>query len=140
MELVNIDPSVMKYVYKLYSKDSCASIMGQIALELLANPPKPGDPSYPLYQEVRELQFIFFFFNCLVFQNLRTARVYTLFPSFPRKRKESGTCWLRICGEHKRFLILCRVSPANQEEHSYSQECVFQLKRFRKPRLQFILN
>lgn len=53
MELVNIDPTVMKYVYKLFSIDSCASIMGQIALDLMTNPPNPGDPSYPLYHQVR---------------------------------------------------------------------------------------
>lgn len=39
-----------------------------------------------------------------------------------------------------RFLTVCRVSPANQwEEHSYSQQCICQLKLFRKPRLQLIL-
>lgn len=39
-----------------------------------------------------------------------------------------------------RFLTVCQVSPANQwEEHSCSQQCICQLKLFRKPRLQIIL-
>lgn len=53
VELVNIDPKVMKYIHKLYSKDSCAPVLGQIALDVMANPPKLGDPSYPLYHMVR---------------------------------------------------------------------------------------
>lgn len=53
VELVNIDPAVMKYIHKLFSKDSCAPVLGQIALDLMANPPQTGDPSYPLYHMVR---------------------------------------------------------------------------------------
>lgn len=53
VELVNIDPAVMKYIHTLFSKDSCAPVLGQIALDLMANPPKPGDPSYQLYHMVR---------------------------------------------------------------------------------------
>lgn len=53
VELVNLDPAVMKYIYKLFSTDSCAPVLGQIALDLMVNPPQPGDPSYPLYSEVR---------------------------------------------------------------------------------------
>lgn len=45
----------MKYIYKLFSKDSCAPVLGQIALDVMAKPPQPGDPSYPLYSEVRRL-------------------------------------------------------------------------------------
>lgn len=53
VELVNIDPKVTKYIYKLFSKDSCAPVLGQIVLDIMAKPPQPGDPSYPLYQAVR---------------------------------------------------------------------------------------
>lgn len=53
VELVNIDPKVMKYIYTLFSKDSSAPVLGQIALDVMANPPQPGDPSYPLYHTVR---------------------------------------------------------------------------------------
>ncbi|KAK2822479.1 hypothetical protein Q5P01_022544 [Channa striata] len=49
VELVNLDPTVMKHTFTLFSKDSCAPVLGQIALDLMINPPQPGDPSYPLY-------------------------------------------------------------------------------------------
>ncbi|XP_042353112.1 alanine aminotransferase 2-like isoform X2 [Plectropomus leopardus] len=51
VELVNLDPAVLKYIYNLFSIDSCAPVLGQFALDLMINPPKPGDPSYPLYSE-----------------------------------------------------------------------------------------
>lgn len=51
VELVNLDPTVMKYIYTLFSKDSCAPVLGQLALDLLTSPPQPGDPSYPLYRQ-----------------------------------------------------------------------------------------
>lgn len=53
VELVNLDPAVLKNIYKLFSKDNCAPVLGQIALDLMTNPPQPGDPSYPLYKAVR---------------------------------------------------------------------------------------
>lgn len=52
VELVNLDPAVMKYIYTLFSKDSCSPVLGQIALDLMTDPPKPGDPSYLLYKQV----------------------------------------------------------------------------------------
>lgn len=78
VELVNIDPTVMKYIYKLFSKDSCAPVLGQIALDVMTNPPQPEDPSYPLYHQVRLVRHLlarqgFFFVMhlqllfCLVF-------------------------------------------------------------------------
>lgn len=53
VELVNIDPAVLKYMNQLLLKDSCAPVLGQMALDLMANPPQPGDPSYQLYHTVR---------------------------------------------------------------------------------------
>uniref|UniRef100_A0A4W5REY3 alanine transaminase n=1 Tax=Hucho hucho TaxID=62062 RepID=A0A4W5REY3_9TELE len=47
VELVNLDPTVMRYAYTIFSTDICAPVTGQLALELMANPPRPGDPSYP---------------------------------------------------------------------------------------------
>ncbi|XP_076600943.1 alanine aminotransferase 1 [Chaetodon auriga] len=54
VELVNLDPGVMEYIYKVFSIDSSAPVLGQIALDLMMNPPQPGDPSYPLYKEETE--------------------------------------------------------------------------------------
>lgn len=53
MELVNVDPAVMKHIYTLFSKDSCAPVLAQIALNVMVNPPRPGDPSHRLYNLVR---------------------------------------------------------------------------------------
>ncbi|XP_034744079.1 alanine aminotransferase 2-like [Etheostoma cragini] len=49
VELVNLDPAVMKYIYKLFSTNACAPVLGQFALDLMMKPPQPGDPSYPIY-------------------------------------------------------------------------------------------
>ncbi|KAM9845015.1 alanine aminotransferase 2 [Aulostomus maculatus] len=51
VELINLDPVVMKYIRTLFSKDTCSAVTGQFALDLMVKPPEPGDPSYPLYQE-----------------------------------------------------------------------------------------
>ncbi|XP_063075613.1 alanine aminotransferase 2-like [Engraulis encrasicolus] len=57
VEFVNLDPTVMGYVYTLFSADSTSSVLGQLALDLLAHPPRPGDPSYPTYAaEIRDLK------------------------------------------------------------------------------------
>lgn len=56
VELVNLDPAVMKYAYTIFSTDICAPVTGQLALELMANPPRPGDPSYPVYAQVRPIK------------------------------------------------------------------------------------
>ncbi|KAL1279718.1 hypothetical protein QQF64_014318 [Cirrhinus molitorella] len=51
VELVNLDPAVMKYARTLFSTRSCPPVAGQIALDLMADPPKPGDPSFPTFSE-----------------------------------------------------------------------------------------
>ncbi|KAM4727640.1 alanine aminotransferase 2 [Anableps anableps] len=56
VELVNLDPTVMEHINSLFSTNSSASVLGQIVLEVMTNPPKPGDPSYPLY--LKETQHI----------------------------------------------------------------------------------
>ncbi|KAG9356084.1 hypothetical protein JZ751_000928 [Albula glossodonta] len=52
MELINLDPEVMDVVYTLFSTLSCPSVIGQIALDIMADPPQPGDPSYPTFSAV----------------------------------------------------------------------------------------
>ncbi|XP_061588369.1 alanine aminotransferase 1-like [Cololabis saira] len=51
VELVNLDPGVMKYIYNLFSIDSCPPVLGQIGLDVMSKPPQPGEPSYPLYSQ-----------------------------------------------------------------------------------------
>ncbi|XP_056148509.1 alanine aminotransferase 1-like isoform X2 [Lampris incognitus] len=56
VELVNLDPAVMKHVNTQFSTLAGSAATGQIALDLMANPPQPGDPSYRTYEE--ETQYI----------------------------------------------------------------------------------
>lgn len=52
MELVNVDPAVMLYTEVLLTGDLCPPVIGQIALDVMADPPHPGEPSYTLYTQV----------------------------------------------------------------------------------------
>uniref|UniRef100_A0A3Q0SDD0 alanine transaminase n=1 Tax=Amphilophus citrinellus TaxID=61819 RepID=A0A3Q0SDD0_AMPCI len=70
VELVNLDPAVMNYIQTLFSKDSSSPVLGQIALDLMTDPPKPGDPSYPLYNQVGTLELYL----------LRTSQHYVNLP------------------------------------------------------------
>jgi alanine transaminase len=48
-ELVGFDPEVQAQIYKFISIMLCPPVIGQCLLELVVNPPKPGDPSFELY-------------------------------------------------------------------------------------------
>ncbi|KKA26378.1 hypothetical protein TD95_001397 [Thielaviopsis punctulata] len=50
-ELVGFDPSVEAEIYKFVSIMLCAPVIGQCLVELMVNPPKPGDPSFPQYKQ-----------------------------------------------------------------------------------------
>ena len=50
-ELVGFDPEVAAQVYKFVSIMLCAPVIGQCLVEMQVNPPKEGDPSYPLYKQ-----------------------------------------------------------------------------------------
>ncbi|KAJ1910590.1 alanine transaminase [Tieghemiomyces parasiticus] len=49
-ECTNIDPEVMKQVYKMASVNLCPNVQGQILVDLMVKPPQPSDPSYPQYR------------------------------------------------------------------------------------------
>jgi alanine transaminase len=51
VELHNMDPHAIDMMYKALSVSLCANIPGQIAVGLMMKPPKPGEPSYSLYEE-----------------------------------------------------------------------------------------
>ncbi|XP_035504511.2 alanine aminotransferase 1 [Scophthalmus maximus] len=51
MEAVNMDAGVMHYVDTLMCFDISAPVTGQLALDLMVNPPKPGDASYDTYTQ-----------------------------------------------------------------------------------------
>ncbi|XP_026230723.1 alanine aminotransferase 2-like [Anabas testudineus] len=84
VELVNLDPAVMKHVYTLFSKDSCAPVLAQIALDLMVDPPQPGDPSHPLYN--METQHI----KTTLLHNARAFEVVNSLPGFSCHPVEGG--------------------------------------------------
>lgn len=56
-ELVGFDPLVVEQIYKFVSIMLCPSVIGQCLVEMMVNPPKPGDPSYGLYvKEYNDIQ------------------------------------------------------------------------------------
>jgi alanine transaminase len=50
-ELVGFHPEVEANIYKFVSIMLCAPVIGQCLVELMVNPPKPGEPSYELYNQ-----------------------------------------------------------------------------------------
>ncbi|KAJ2724283.1 alanine transaminase [Coemansia sp. Benny D115] len=56
-EAVNIDDAVMGQMLKLASVGLCPNVQGQMAVEIMVNPPKPGEPSYEQY--TKEIDDIF---------------------------------------------------------------------------------
>ncbi|XP_011472573.1 alanine aminotransferase 2 [Oryzias latipes] len=51
MEAVNIDPDVMKVFDTMLCTDISAPTTGQLALDLMLNPPGPGEPSYDTHAQ-----------------------------------------------------------------------------------------
>ncbi|KAL8777820.1 MAG: hypothetical protein Q9213_007691 [Squamulea squamosa] len=49
-ELTGFDAQVAEQIYKFVSIMLCAPVVGQCLVEMAVNPPKEGDPSYPLYK------------------------------------------------------------------------------------------
>jgi aspartate/methionine/tyrosine aminotransferase len=54
MEVRNIPPDVLAQLTKLQSVALCANLTGQVATYCMVRPPKPGEPSYPLYAQERD--------------------------------------------------------------------------------------
>lgn len=50
-EFVGFDPEVAAQIYKFVSISLCAPVIGQCLVEMMVNPPREGDPSYPLYKQ-----------------------------------------------------------------------------------------
>ena len=51
MELHNIDPEVIDEMYKMSSINLSPNVVGQVAVGIMVNPPKPGDASFPLFEK-----------------------------------------------------------------------------------------
>ncbi|XP_012727623.3 alanine aminotransferase 1 isoform X1 [Fundulus heteroclitus] len=55
MEVVNMDSGVMHFVDTMLCTDINAPVTGQLALDLMLSPPKPGDPSYDTFAQETHL-------------------------------------------------------------------------------------
>ncbi|XP_028260433.1 alanine aminotransferase 2-like [Parambassis ranga] len=51
MEVVNMDPEVMHFVDTMLCTDISTPVTGQLALDLMLNPPRPGDASSDAYTQ-----------------------------------------------------------------------------------------
>ncbi|XDG06066.1 hypothetical protein ABKA04_005681 [Annulohypoxylon sp. FPYF3050] len=78
-ELIGFKPEVEEQIYKFVSITLCAPVIGQCLVELMVNPPQPGEPSYELYDKE---------YNA-IFNNLKT-RAYALYEAF--KEMEGVEC------------------------------------------------
>lgn len=54
MQIMGFDKDTYKEFVKLWSINLCSNLDGQIAVDVMVNPPKPGEPSYPLFAEERQ--------------------------------------------------------------------------------------
>lgn len=55
MEVVNMDPGVAQCLRGMQAPSS-PPVLPQLALEIMVNPPAPGDPSYTKYTQVPTLK------------------------------------------------------------------------------------
>lgn len=53
-ELHNFTPDVKAILYKLLSARLCCSVLGQVTMSCVVNPPKKGQPSYELFEKERQ--------------------------------------------------------------------------------------
>lgn len=53
-ECTNIDPDVRAVLYKMVSVGLCPPLSGQIGVDSMVRPPRPGTASYPLYKQETE--------------------------------------------------------------------------------------
>ncbi|KAL7420616.1 alanine transaminase [Cryptotrichosporon argae] len=50
-ELTNIAPDVAEQIYKMASVSLCPPVSGQVGVDLLVDPPRPGQPSYAQWEK-----------------------------------------------------------------------------------------
>jgi len=50
-EIINMDPAVKAELKKLSSAQLCSSALGQACMDVVVNPPRPGEPSYESFMK-----------------------------------------------------------------------------------------
>lgn len=53
-EVINLDPQVKVMQVKSISAKLCSAISGQVAMDVVVNPPKQGEPSYDLFMKEKD--------------------------------------------------------------------------------------
>lgn len=53
-EVINLDPEVKAMKLKSISANLCSSVSGQVALDVVMNPPRPEEPSFDLFTKEKE--------------------------------------------------------------------------------------
>merc|ERR550519_2992859 len=53
-EVVNMDPEVMAMLQKSISAKLCPTVIGQACMDTVVNPPRPGEPSFELWDKERQ--------------------------------------------------------------------------------------
>lgn len=107
-ELVGFDPQVQEQIYKLVSIGLCPPVISQCLLEMMVNPPRPGDPSFELYE--KEYNFI---------RDGLHKRALALYDAFqrmegvecqkPQVRYDPKTCHLSCEFQLTHFRLGCHV-------------------------------
>ena len=59
-EVVNMDDDVMALLQKSISAKLCPTVLGQSCMDIVANPPKPGEPSYDSWLQEKEVSLFIF--------------------------------------------------------------------------------
>lgn len=54
-----MDPAVKAELKKLSSAQLCSSALGQACMDVVVNPPKPGEPSYEAFMKVKQFFVLF---------------------------------------------------------------------------------
>lgn len=53
-EIINMDPEVMKVLLKSISAMLCPTVLGQVVMDVVVNPPQPNEPSYEQFQKEKK--------------------------------------------------------------------------------------
>ncbi|TGZ49766.1 alanine aminotransferase 1-like [Temnothorax curvispinosus] len=53
-EIINMDPEVMKVLLKSISAMLCPTVLGQVVMGVVTNPPRPNEPSYEQFQKEKK--------------------------------------------------------------------------------------
>lgn len=104
---------VLRCVLQLSSVGLCPNTIGQVVVSVLCNPPKPGDPSYDLWQKERSdelaslrrrAHLVSSAFNSL--PNMSVVPTEAAMYSFPQVRQEAAA------NMHVMFCAMCIIFPS----------------------------